>query len=212
MREETFLDAVEIARDIIQMTEEALGPSTAEAMARLWRDRSPSTRDAYLRDLIWCSEEIMLAWDSVSLIAQQLLRGGESLPAELAGWVADHLAGKRPRPTRRGQDPDANLARDRGIVDALQWLAQNGFRATRSKNRGSRASFEGGSACDAVGVAANLSYSGVERIWTKSAAPGSPIRRRPITVVGATSDLPPRVVVSFANLRNEEDTLAPPHP
>lgn len=149
----------------------------------------------------------MVAWDSLNLIAARLLRDGESLPTELAQWVADRLAGERLRPTKRGQDPDANHGRDRGIVDAVQWLVTSGFTATRSKNRGSEANFEGGSACDAVAMAANLSYSRVEAIWTESAAPESAIRRRTGTVIGVTNDSPPRAVVSFSKARNKEDTL-----
>jgi hypothetical protein len=67
------------------------------------------------------------------LIAQQLLRDGEPLPGELASWMADVLARKCSRPTARGKDPDANFVRNRAIVDAVQWLVQQGFRATRSK-------------------------------------------------------------------------------
>lgn len=206
MHEATFNDAVEIARDIIQQTEELLGPSPAEVTARYFCDHAPSAQRANLRILIWCAEEIMLAWDSVNLIAERSLRDGVSLCPELVEWVADRLAGKRPRPTRRGTDPDAGLARNRGIVDAVQWLVDNGFSATRSKNRGPQASYDGQSACDAVGVALNLSYSGVEGIWTKSAAPNSPFRRRSATVVGVTDDSPPRVVVSYNKPENEQDT------
>ena len=209
MREETFLAAVEIARDIIRQTEEALGPSTAKAVARFWDDCDPSAGYGCLETLIWCSEEIAVAWDSVSLVAERLLRENERLPPELARWVADRLAGGCPRPTKRGPDPDTNLARDRGIVDAVQWLVQSGFSATRSKNRGPHASFDGQSACDAVGAAAHLSYSRVEGIWTSSAASDSPIRRRPFDVIGVTGDSPPRAVVSFKKHRNEEGALIP---
>ena len=62
--------------------------------------------------------------------------------------LADVLARKRSRPTARGKDPDANFVRNRAIVDAVQWLVQQGFRATRSKAM-AVASVEGGSACDA---------------------------------------------------------------
>ena len=71
-----------------------------------------------------------------------------TLPGELASWMADVLARKRSRPTARGKDPDANFVRNRAIVEAVQWLVQQGFRATRSKAM-AVASVEGGSACDA---------------------------------------------------------------
>ena len=211
MREETFEAAVEIARDIIRDTEEALaefGASTPEQLARLCRDQPAETQERDLHRLIWCSEEIVASWDTVSRIAQDLLREEGSLPPELAEWTADVLddvlAGRRPRPTKRGRDPDANLARDRAIVDAVQWLNQNGLKATRNAIRNkdrlpTTACFEGGSACDAVGVAAYMGYKNVERIWTKSADPDSPIRRRKHVVVGLTNDSPPRAVVSYEN-------------
>ena len=66
----------------------------------------------------------------------------------MASWMADVLARKRSRPTARGKDPDANFVRNRAIVEAVQWLVQQGFRATRSKAM-AVASVEGGSACDA---------------------------------------------------------------
>ena len=62
--------------------------------------------------------------------------------------LADVLARKRSRPTARGKNPDANFVRNRAIVDAVQWLVQQGLRATRSKAM-AVASVEGGSACDA---------------------------------------------------------------
>ena len=43
---------------------------------------------------------------------------------------------------------DLRTKRNRAIVDAVQWLVQQGFRATRSKAM-AVASVEGGSACDA---------------------------------------------------------------
>ena len=96
-----------------------------------------------LAQLIWCSREIRAAWDGVSLIAQQLLRDGEPLPGEPASWMADVLARKRSRPTARGKDPDANFVRNRAIVDAVQWLVQQGFRvrhaAKRWRSRASKA-------------------------------------------------------------------------
>ena len=211
MNEETFEAAVEVARDIIRDTEETFaefGASTPELLARLYRDQPAEIQERNLHRLIWCSEEIVAAWDAVSRIAQDLLREEGSLPPELAEWTADVLddvlAGRRPRPTKRGPDPDANLARDRAIVDAVQWLNQSGLKAMRNAIRNkdrlpTKACFEGGSACDAVGVAACMGYKNVERVWTKSAAPDSPIRRRKHVVVGFTNDSPPRAVVSYEN-------------
>jgi len=212
---ETFDEAVKVAHDMIRDTEEAFreaGASPAELLANAYRAwpvstsgpllRQMRTPEDYLSVLIWCSRKVAGAWDSVSLIAQDLLREGECLPPELAGWVADRLAGRRPRPARRGRDPDENFERDWAIVDAVQWLVHNGFTATRGAIRDrawlpAEACSEGGSACDAVAVAATMSYKNVERIWTKSAQPNSPIRRRKPKVIGITSDSPPRAILSY---------------
>ena len=48
----------------------------------------------------------------------------------------------------RGEKTSSVDRRNRAIVDAVQWLVQQGFRATRSKAM-AVASVEGGSACDA---------------------------------------------------------------
>ena len=147
MDDARFKSAVQLASDTRKEVEAAMETSP-EALAGGYRKAPAERRPVLLAQLIWCSREIRAAWDGVSLIAQQLLRDGEPLPGELASWMADVLARKRSRPTARGKDPDANFARNRAIVDAVQWLVQQGFRATRSKAM-AVASVEGGSACDA---------------------------------------------------------------
>ena len=163
------------------------GQRPAEGFAHFYKIRPEETREAYLRDMIWCSEEIKAAWDAVNLIAQDLLGEGKPLPPELAEWTRavldDVLAGRKSRPTTRGRDPDANHVRDRAIVDAVQWLTLEGFKATRRRFKGEKllpaqACVEGGSACDAVGFAARMTYSNVERIWIATASPDSAIARR----------------------------------
>ena len=197
MRKETFQAAVEIARDSIRQVEDVLGASTPGGFAHFYKMLPAENREDYLRILIWCSEEITVAWDGVKLIVEELLREEKPLPPELAIWEADRLAGQRPRLTKNGPDPDGDNIRNRAIVDAVQWLTQNGFKATRNRIRNKRvlpeACFEGGSACDAVGVAAGMTYKAVERVWTESASPDSPICRRPLVVRGITSHSPPRV-------------------
>ena len=174
MREETFQAAVDIARNVLRHECEAWGTTGAESMARLYKRRAVDSRESFLRDLVWCSEEITVAWDSLNLIAQDLLRAGEPLPAQLAAWVADNLAGERSRPTGRGQDPDAKVSRNHAVMVAVRHLANQGITATRNKPGLNRACLEGGSACDAVGIAANLSYKAVEGIWSASSSPQSP--------------------------------------
>ena len=59
------------------------------------------------------------------------------------------------------------------IASAVQALVDRGFHATRNKRLpmdtpSARASAEGGSACDAVGVAFDMSYPAVQKVWTDS--------------------------------------------
>ena len=201
MRRETFEGAVEIARDIIRQQIELSGTSPSENFARFYQIRPAETRAAYLRDLLWCSEQIVVAWDSVNLIAVDLLQKGELLPTELGKWVADRLNGQRQRPTKRGRAPDADHARNRGIVDAVQWLVAQGMTATRNgirnRHKLTNACFEGASACDAVGVAVCLGYKRIEAIWTESASPDSAIARRPFKITGYRQS-PPSAIVSYS--------------
>ena len=191
----TFQDAVEAARDFLQKYTEFVGDTPAEALVRLYEYRPAELREDLLRDLIYCSTEIMAAWDGLNLIAEKLLLQGESLPPDLARWVADRLAERRPRPTTKGQNPDANVPRNLAVMAAVRHLVrmmvnQRMKPTRRRKLVGNEACFEGGSACDAVGLAAGLSYKNVEAIWTDSASPESPIYR---------NSPPP----SYANQRNK---------
>ena len=178
----TFQDAVEAARDFLQKYTEFVGDTPAEALVRLYEYRPAELREDLLRDLIYSSTEIMAAWDGLNLIAEKLLLQGERLPPDLAGWVADRLAlePRRPRPTTRGQNPDANVPRNLAVMAAVRHLIKvnHWMKPTRRRKLvGNEACFEGGSACDAVGIAAGLSYKNVEAIWTDSASPESPIYR-----------------------------------
>ena len=181
MDEATFQTVVGIARKTIREETEFWGSTPAEGMALLYKRRSVETREVFLRDLIWCSVKIAAAWDSLKLIARDLLRGGESLPAELAEWLAGMLAEEKLRPTRKGQDPDGQVLRNRAIMVAVRHLTKLGINATRNIRQKDKhlphCCFEGGSACDAVGVAEGMNYKAIERIWANSASPASPIYR-----------------------------------
>ena len=208
MDEARFEAAVQIAREVRQQVETTLS-TPPEAMARGYRRVRADRQPMLLAQMLWCSSAIRTAWDSVRLIARQRLRDGEPLPPELASWVADVLEDvskpraekKRPRPTVRGRHaPDAYFVRNRAIVDAVQWLTHQGFRATRNKPV-EEACAEGGSACDAVGVAfGKEKYKAVEKVWTDSANPNSAFWRRPFEVVGVVPDSSPvRVFMSYAS-------------
>ena len=85
---------------------------------------------------------------------------------------------RRPRLTKRGVDPDKDSVRNMKIVNAVMMLTELGMIATRNITRGgTNAAEEGGSACDAVGMATGLTYRNVVRIWTDG-APASPVLSR----------------------------------
>ena len=201
MRRETFEGAVEIARDIIRQQIELSGTSPSENFARFYQIRPAETRAALSSGSTLVLRTDRGGMDSVNLIAVDLLQKGELLPTELGKWVADRLNGQRQRPTKRGRDPDADHARNRGIVDAVQWLVAQGMTATRNGIRNqyklTKACFEGGSACDAVGVAVYLGYKRIEAIWTESASPDSAIARRPFEITGYRRS-PPSAIVSYS--------------
>ena len=193
MGEARFEEAVQIARAIREQVETDLG-TPRELFAKRWRAKHPDRQMELLATLVQCSAGIALTWDCLNEIAQHLLRNREPVPGPLADWLVTQLAGKPTRPKLPGQDPHANLVRNTAIVEAVQNLVllPPRFRATRTKRLPMRkppgkASVEGGSACDAVGVAFSMNYKAVEKVWTASANPTSPVARRPFASPPLTS-------------------------
>ena len=131
-------------------------------------------RNAVLAQLVRHSLEERTAWDALSEIVQRLDRDGDPHPYVLAAWETDRQAGRRQRPEKRGPDKHANYVRNQIIASSVQELVEGGFQATR-RNRVTMqtdpalACADGGSACDAVGVAFNMGYKAVEKIWFESA-------------------------------------------
>lgn len=121
-----------------------------------------------LDSMIEASAERPVVWDAVWQLALRLLRDGEPLPGELASWVADVLEEKRQRPNRGRPGRPRMWARDSAVVAAVKALEARGFQPTRNKSGLEKACAEGGSACDAVGVAFGIEkYKTVERVWSK---------------------------------------------
>lgn len=108
------------------------------------------------------------AWDGLSHIAREYLRtprGRAQMPAPLAHWIADVLAGNLLRPR---EDRTWN-ARDHLIRDAIEHVAKtHNLSATRNDSRGKKASAIGGSGCDVVAAATQLAYQTVLAIWKRS--------------------------------------------
>ena len=132
-------------------------------------------RDEFLHRLIVESADSKLAWESVKLIAENLLRGKEPLPAELRTWIADVLSDlhrqkkdkRRPRPSKGGSR-EAN--RDWVICGAIHHIGLRfGLPPTRNGAGPEECCAEGGSASDVVGRAAFdatlNAYKNTERIW-----------------------------------------------
>ena len=107
--------------------------------------------------LIATAETKKFAWDTLSRLAQHVLRAGEPVPVELATWVADVLAGQRKRPAKDG---DPRGGRDAAMLACLDRLI-HGHGLAPTRNQASPPE----SACDAVASAWSLSYKAVERVY-----------------------------------------------
>ena len=119
---------------------------------------APEVRDGFLLVLISQSHETRLAWDSVFRIAREHLRQGDSPPAALQDWLAEVLAGHRPRP--------GTGARAQGVRNLLICLAVYDLRQRfRIQATQSDASDEE-SGCDIAAEAFELRYEKVEGIWS----------------------------------------------
>ena len=179
-----FNEAISTAHHCLHKIEVLTGTTTATALAQIYWSRPPERRPDLIADLTYCAEEIPIAHDALRHIAARLLRDTMSLPADVARRVADVLEEKRQRPTRRGPDPDRDVARNLAIVNTIRYLATTRrmsptWNITKS---GASCSVAGGSACDVVGVALtergiNLGYRAVEKVWTDAKSSESPVHR-----------------------------------
>ena len=135
-----------------------LWQDAAKALAYDYKIRPDHARPDRLRELIDRSGRTKLAWNTVSLIAQEALRSGHPLPQDLAAWTAGVLAGDRPRPTKGGQ---TTRERDSRMVLAVYDLRQRfGLSPTRNETSAAR------SGCDVVAEAWAFTYKVVERAWS----------------------------------------------
>ena len=178
----TFDEYVAFAGSMLVMVREGWGETLADGWVYCYVNHEERREDLLL-ELIVCSEEVKEAWDSLSLIAQGLLLERKPLPHELADWLVQALEGTRRQPTSRGKDPYVNFFRNSAIVLAVSFLSRESIRATRSGGGPPECCYEGGSACDAVGMAVAeiyeepRSYKSIEGIWTASASLDSHLYR-----------------------------------
>ena len=134
--------------------------------ARTWKERA-----VWQLSALHFSKDDRGTWDALSIIARWHLRSRVPMMPELGEWIADRREGNRRRPSKRGRSPET--VRDTVMASTVQAIVDRGLKATRNKRVPMKSdprlsSKEGGSACDAVGVAFGLNYKAIERVWNKS--------------------------------------------
>ena len=146
----------------------------------VWEGLNARERRTFLLRCLKDSTKDKFAWDGLRLISARSLRSGESLPGEVAAWVADTLDNARKvRRTRRTSS--RTPSRDSMIrVLIANAATEDDLRPTRNREpAGNSCSREGGSACDLVGCALQSSkvdpqfktYSALEKIWGAAPLP-----------------------------------------
>ena len=174
MADLTFDEAVEVAKLCRQeLTTKALRDAFTADYARA----TPRDREAWVSLALFPPlDRDRARWHAVNHIAQWHLRSDVPMPRVLAEWVADRLKGKR---ALRKQGRKRETARDRLIRLVVQALVDRAYcpRPTRNAEKSMKVDpvlccAEGGSACDAAGVAFDIErYGTVERVWNKRDKP-----------------------------------------
>ena len=127
-----------------------------------WEGLNAQERRTFLLRCLKESSKDAIAWDGLRLISARLLRSGESLPGEVAAWVADTLDNARKVPRPRSTS-SRNPSRDTMIrVLIANAATEHDLHPTRNRSAGDSCSREGGSACDLVGC--SLESSKVHRL------------------------------------------------
>ena len=158
----TFRETVRIARVVLEGSRYLrMTPTEAHATALSFGVRCP---DTFVSDLIPHSKHERWAFDSLSVMAQAILRYEYMpMPAELANWAADVLEGRIDRPPK-GEKRLAN--RNLALADTVLFIkVLRDLKPTRSGAGPSECCAEGGSACDVVGAAHDMPYKTIEGIW-----------------------------------------------
>ena len=138
-----------------------------------WEGLNARERRTFLLRCLKDSSKDKFAWDGLRLISARVLRSGDSLPGEVAAWVADTLDNARKvRRTRTtsSRDPSRNTMIRVLIANAA---TEHDLHPTRNRSAGDPCSRKGGSACDLVGCALGsrkvdpltMQYSSWEKIW-----------------------------------------------
>ena len=156
----TFKKYVNIACYILRTERRERGGTIAEVALKCYQRDTARGQKVFLRTLMRLSEALQFADDAVRLIGEDQLGKTRRAPRELEKWMAKTKVSQRPALTSRGPDPNTTILRNCGIIIAVACLADlPNMTATRNASRGEDCSFEGGSACDAVGIAVNRVYA-----------------------------------------------------
>lgn len=132
-------------------------------------------------------------WDRRSRIA-----------AEAVNRIDLHLSVEAP--TRRGPHPEKDADRNIGALAAMWFLSESlGLEPTmrnitQRKSALPKACSEGGSVCDAVGVAMRWNYKNAERVWTDRA---KIFRRHPLLVMTLWAELPSATFLGIPLTQNK---------
>ena len=193
MADFTFNEAVEVVR-LCQRVSLDGGHNLTDYAVNYYAQSTPDRREVLQKLWVPSSKTDRDTFDAVNRIAQDHLRAGATMSRELAEWVADRLEGTRQRPAKPGRSKGAKAPRDKLIASVVQALVDRGFRATRNprlpkKTARAYASAEGGSACDAVGVALDMGYKAVEKVWTNSDPSARELHRNALNALFASYEM-----------------------
>ena len=163
-----FSDAVKIAGKILD--EGHLGPDPVSRSDWRFFFRDLEDGGDYALRSWWLprADRSSADWDSMQLTAARYLRDREPMPDALLDWLVEVLEGKRKKPGKR-PGPKRFIFRNVWIMGVVNTLIQLGMNPTRTIARGETPCADGGSACDAVGVALgkmniSMGYKNVEKI------------------------------------------------
>ena len=169
--EQVFNQAVMEAKHLLDVNREISGSSTAEVLKTglatvEFEGPAPRYR-AWLFGYILGAQTQSIFWDALNLTAQDKLRNFGTLPPLLALWIANVLDYEN---WARPKDYEAQQSfTERCQIAFAVRLVMDKFDVDPTRRReigGELCGYRGGSACDAVGIAANKhGYKTMERIW-----------------------------------------------
>jgi hypothetical protein len=172
-----FKDVIAYARELLDPSEKNIMTEIIKACAEQESEEEQVKKTYQGVENALNGEMDTNDFDTLVLIAADLLREGQRLPHELAKFAADVLEKKRLRPTKSGPDPYRDFVRNTELSFAVEAVVQKFSIARYAKGITSHET-----AADAVSKAANCSVDKVTH-----ALRGHPIS--PVIVAIAVSRL-----------------------